>query len=130
MAGFETLSVSWDKVSQFLFRPQNDEDLEKLVDLSGYLIDHLEENERFEDLLHIVGNLISEYEDQHIEKPKATGIEVLKLLMEQHGLKQKDLKELGSSGVVSEILSGKRELNKRHIESLSKRFGCSPAVFF
>ncbi len=49
--------------------------------------------------------------------------------MEEHGLKQKDLTELGSPGVVSEILSGKRELNKRQIKSLSERFKCNPAIF-
>jgi HTH-type transcriptional regulator / antitoxin HigA len=130
MADFETLNVSWNQVSQFIFKPESDDDLDKLIELSGYLIDHLEENERFEDLLHIVGNLISEYESLHIEIPDATGLEVLKFLMDQHGLKQKDLSEIGSAGVVSEILAGKRELNKRHISTLSNLFGCSPAAFF
>jgi HTH-type transcriptional regulator/antitoxin HigA len=49
--------------------------------------------------------------------------------MQEHCLKQKDMTELGSPGVISEILSGKRELNKRQIKALSVRFGCSPAVF-
>jgi HTH-type transcriptional regulator / antitoxin HigA len=38
--------------------------------------------------------------------------------------------EIGSQGVVSEKLSGKRDLNKSHIAALSKRFSVSPAVFF
>ncbi len=50
--------------------------------------------------------------------------------MEQHGLKQGDLPEIGSQGVVSELLSGKRELNKHQIARLSERFGVSPATFF
>lgn len=50
--------------------------------------------------------------------------------MEEHGLKQDDLKEIGSQGVVSEILRGKRELNTRQISMLAKRFGVSPAAFF
>jgi HTH-type transcriptional regulator/antitoxin HigA len=49
--------------------------------------------------------------------------------MEEHGLTQADLSEIGSQGVVSEILHGKRELNTRQIKELSKRFGVSPAVF-
>jgi HTH-type transcriptional regulator/antitoxin HigA len=49
--------------------------------------------------------------------------------MEEHGLKQLDLSEIGSQGVVSEILSGKRQLNIRQIKILSKRFKVSPAVF-
>lgn len=34
-----------------------------------------------------------------------------------------------SQGVVSEILSGKRDLNVRQITQLAARFGVSPAVF-
>ena len=49
--------------------------------------------------------------------------------MEEHGLKQSDLLELGSQGVVSEILSGKRQLNIRQVKLLAKRFKVSPAVF-
>jgi hypothetical protein len=36
----------------------------------------------------------------------------------------------GSESIVSEVLSGKRELNKNHIERLSKKFKVSPALFF
>jgi len=45
-----------------------------------------------------------------------TGLDMLRFLMEQHGLRQKDLSELGSQGVVSEILAGKRELNLPEID--------------
>jgi HTH-type transcriptional regulator/antitoxin HigA len=49
--------------------------------------------------------------------------------MEDHGLKQSDLPEIGSQGVISEILSGKRPFNVRQIKLLSKIFNVSPAVF-
>jgi HTH-type transcriptional regulator/antitoxin HigA len=49
--------------------------------------------------------------------------------MEQHDLKQTDLHEIGSQGVVSEILTGKRELNLRQVRALSERFGVSAATF-
>ena len=42
--------------------------------------------------------------------------------MQQHGLRQADLPEVGSQGVVSEALSGKREPNARQINKLAKRF--------
>ena len=54
---------------------------------------------------------------------------VLKFLMREHGLRQSDLPEIGSQGVVSEVLAGKRDLNARQIKRLAKRFGVSPAVF-
>lgn len=51
--------------------------------------------------------------------------------MEANDLRQKDLASIfGSESVVSEVLHGKRGLNKSHIEKLSKRFGVSPAAFF
>ena len=56
-------------------------------------------------------------------------MQALKYLMEQRGLKQTDLSEIGSQGVVSEILTGKRELNIRQVRALSKRFGVSAATF-
>lgn len=49
--------------------------------------------------------------------------------MEENHMTQKDLPEVGSQGIVSEILSGKRALNLRQIRLLSRRFGISPAVF-
>lgn len=80
-------------------------------------------------LIDIVGELISSYENRHYPLPPATGLQALKFLMEQHGLKQSELPEVGSQGVVSEILAGKRELNIRQVRALSKRFKVSPATF-
>ena len=75
--------------------------------------------------------LIEAYEEEHYPIRAAKPVEVLAELMEASNLKQKDLASLfGSESVVSEVLRGKRELNKHHIERLSKRFGVSPAVFF
>lgn len=61
--------------------------------------------------------------------PTCSGADMLRFLMEEHGLTQSDLPEIGSQGVVSEVLSGKRELNVRQIRTLAKRFHVSPAVF-
>ena len=49
--------------------------------------------------------------------------------MDEHGLSQSDLPEVGSQGVVSEILRGRRQINLRQVRALSERFGVSPAVF-
>ena len=80
-------------------------------------------------LVDIVGDLIEDYESEHHPLPEATGVQALKFLMEQHGLKQSDLSEIGSQGVVSEILTGKRDLNIRQVRALSERFGVSAATF-
>ena len=75
--------------------------------------------------------LIERYEEENYAVPNASPADVLRFLLDQHGLKQRDLAaDLGGESVVSEVLSGKRKLNAAHIEQLSKRFHVSPAVFF
>lgn len=75
--------------------------------------------------------LIERYEEENYSLPKASPADVLRFLLSQHGLRQRDLaEELGGESVVSEVLSGKRRLNAAHIEQLSRRFHVSPAVFF
>ncbi len=59
----------------------------------------------------------------------STPLDTLKYLMEEHNLKQSDLTEIGSQGVVSEILAGKRTLNIEQIKKISYKFNVSPLVF-
>ena len=55
---------------------------------------------------------------------------VLRALMDQQGLTQSELAyELGSQGVVSEILSGKREMNLRQMRALAVRFSVPATAF-
>lgn len=82
-----------------------------------------------DELIDVVGELISEYEARCHRLPETTGVQALSFLMEQHGLRQADLPEIGSQGVVSEVLAGKRTLNVRQIRALAQRFGVSPATF-
>ncbi len=79
----------------------------------------------------VLMTLIEAYEEEHHPVPDASPLEVLRALMGAHDLRQKDLARIfGSESIVSEVLHRKRELNKSHIEKLSKRFHVSPAVFF
>jgi HTH-type transcriptional regulator / antitoxin HigA len=81
-------------------------------------------------LIDVLGHLVEQYEAKHYQIPKSSPIEIIRHLMEQHDLTQADLPEIGSQGVVSEILSGHRQLNRRQIEAISQRFKVSPALFF
>jgi HTH-type transcriptional regulator/antitoxin HigA len=75
--------------------------------------------------------LIERYERDHYSLPKTSPADVLRFLLDRHGLKQRNIsRELGGESVVSEVLSGKRKLNTTHIELLSRRFHVSPAAFF
>ena len=81
------------------------------------------------DLAETLSLSIEAYDDTPIPMPNASRPAILCTLMEEHGLAQSDLPEIGSQGVVSEILTGKRDLNVRQIAQLAARFGVSPAVF-
>lgn len=83
------------------------------------------------DLADLLTLLIEDFEEKHYQLPKATPTEVIAFFMDQHSLKQKDLVDVfGTASIVSEVLSGKRDLNKDHIARLSERFHVSPEVFF
>ena len=79
----------------------------------------------------VLVTLIEAYKEEHHSIAHASPVEVLRTLMDANSLRQKDLVPIfGSESIVSEILHKKRDLNKTHIEKLSRRFHVSPAVFF
>lgn len=104
---------------------------ERIVDTMNALMDSgaADESHALAPLLAMLGELVGDYEDVHHQILPATGVQVLEFLMAQHALRQSDLPEVGSQGVVSEVLRGKRILNRRQIQALSERFGVSSAVF-
>jgi HTH-type transcriptional regulator / antitoxin HigA len=81
-------------------------------------------------LIGVAGDRIRAYEDRvHPWPDTSSPATVLASLMQEHGLRQADLSEIGSQGVVSEILAGKRQLNVRQIAVLAKRFGVPADMF-
>ena len=98
--------------------------LESLLDEVG-----ADESHPIMGLIDIVAGLIDDYESGLHPLPQTNGVDALKFLMDQHKLKQADLYVIGSQSVVSEILSGKRELNLRQVRALSERFGVSADTF-
>lgn len=121
----------WPVVRDVFTVPHNDREYRKLVSFLDSVIDEVGEDEShpLASLMETLGSLIESYELQHVPELSGDPLYTLKTLMKEHGLKQADMKEIGSQGVVSEVLSGKRSLNSRQIKALSKRFAVSPAVF-
>lgn len=74
-------------------------------------------------LVDLLADRIREYEDRvHPWPDTSTPATVLASLMEEHGLKQSDLPEIGAQSVVSAVLAGKRQLNLRQVKALARRF--------
>jgi HTH-type transcriptional regulator/antitoxin HigA len=100
------------------------EALDALLDASGN-----DENHPLADMIETLGELIHVYEEEHYPMSDASGVDVIRLLMQEQGITQAELPEIGSQGIVSEVLSGKRELNIRMVRRLSERFHLDPKVF-
>jgi HTH-type transcriptional regulator / antitoxin HigA len=83
------------------------------------------------ELAELLTLLIEDFEEKRYRLPRGKPLDVLRFLMEQHNLLQKDLAEVfGTPSIVSEVMNGKRELNKKQIARLSARFHVSPELFF
>lgn len=95
------------------------------------IIDEIGEDEThpLADLAEALSVFVEAYDKSHYPTPSPSPRAMLRFLMEQHDLGQSDLPEIGSQGVVSEIIAGKRGLNVRQIACLAKRFNVSPGVF-
>lgn len=91
---------------------------------------HTDEGTQEADELALLLVLIKDYEDKHIQLPELDPIEVIKLKMEERGIKAKDLEPLvGSKGHVSSILSGRRELTLNTAKRLRDYFNIPAEVF-
>lgn len=126
----KTLEPHWQAISPYM-TIRNEGDYDRLVEQLNELIDEVgtDESHSMYGFMDTLGTVLHAYEEKHFSMPEEGGTAVLQYLMEEHGLRQSDLPEIGSQGVISEILSGKRELNVRQIRALAERFGVSAAVF-
>ena len=125
-----------DKYLQLLqdFPPRtinNDEELEATVAVIDKLLDRSSLTSEESDYLNVLGTLVFDYEQKNEPIPDIFGVELLKVLITEGGLLQKDLVPIfKTESIVSDILNGKRQLTVRHIQELARFFNLSPAVFF
>src|SRR5690242_8022158 len=122
----------WKYISTDIREPLNSQDYNKLSKLLDTLLDIIGEDENHElmGLVDVLSHMIAIYdESENYQLNAISGIEALKFLMAQHHLNQSDLPDIGSQGVISELLQGKRKLNLNQIKKLSKRFHVSPNTF-
>ncbi len=130
-AQLKEIAKVWPRIQNIFSVPHTEKDYKKCVTLLDSLIDEVGNDELhpLASLMETIGSLIETYETHKLPGVEGDPIDALKALMEEHGIKQSDLPEIGSQGVVSEIISGKRQLNIRQVKALGRRFNVSPAVF-
>jgi HTH-type transcriptional regulator/antitoxin HigA len=74
-------------------------------------------------LAEVLTLLIEDYEEKHYPLPGVSPNESLKALMDERGLKHKDIwPVLGNKGAATEILSGRRSISKAQAKRLSEFF--------
>ena len=74
--------------------------------------------------------LIESFEEKHYALEASTPHTRLRSLMQEHGLRQRDLLSIfGSRGVASEIVNGKRAISKAQAKKLARRFHAPAGLF-
>lgn len=87
-------------------------------------------NAEEERILHLLLTLVEKYEDEHYPMDNSLPLDILLHLMESNDLKQADLVNvIGSSGVVSEVVNGKRQISKNQAQALGNFFQVDPKLF-
>jgi HTH-type transcriptional regulator/antitoxin HigA len=110
--------------------PRTEADNERLIEL----LSELDERERltpeeqtFAELLAIV---ISDFEDKHYELPPVPPHEALKALMDDRGLRHKDVwPVVGNKGLTTEILNGRRRISMALAKRLALHFHVPVELF-
>ena len=87
------------------------------------------ENHPLAEVLYYLADQVKAYEDETFRIPAAAPNDVLRFLMEQHGLKQEDLGDCAPQSRISDILSGKRSISKEIAKRLARRFHVRADVF-
>jgi HTH-type transcriptional regulator/antitoxin HigA len=81
-------------------------------------------------LYKLLVTLIEVYETENYPMDKSEPHEILQHVMESSGTRQADLVGIiGSSGVVSEVVNGKRAISKAQAKALGDYFKISPSLF-
>lgn len=119
-------------IDRFPLRPiLTDAELDLAIATVNSLLAREELDQDESDYLDVLSDLVHKYESQHHPIPPVSDADMLRHLIEARETTQARVAaETGiSESTVSEVLAGKRKLNRRHIEALSRHFHVSPAVF-
>ena len=127
----EQISQSWHQIAPLLIPISSEEECNRREEQIRKLIKLNEDKKdaQISYLIQCMALTIEDYEKKEWTLEKPTAIEVLKYLMTEHGLNECDLPEIGDQKLVSDLLTGKRELNLTTIKILAKRFGVSTKTF-
>jgi HTH-type transcriptional regulator/antitoxin HigA len=120
-------------VALFMPRPLHDEvdyrnALDVLDAMAGFKL-----NVDQDDYFDAIATFVEKYEAEHhaIGGAAMTPVQLIRALMDEHGMNESDLgRLLGDRSLGHRILRGERELSKVHIRVLASHFRLNPAALF
>lgn len=99
---------------------------ERMLAVIEGLIDKGELSPEERKLLRLLTRLVEDFEEKAYPMGDVSSADVLKFLLEERGMKQKDLVPVfGSEGTTSEILNGKRPITIKTAKKLAEFLGLS-----
>jgi len=122
----------FELVLQFPLRPiRSDAELDEAVRMVDSLLDRRDLTPEEEDYLDVLGDLVERYEGESHPMAPVSDAEMLRHLIEAKGVSQTEVAEATgiADSTISEVLKGKRSLNRSHIGKLARYFSVSPEVF-
>lgn len=122
------------------YRKLLDEFMPKIIETEGEYEQMLERVEKLtfcknrtleeQALYQLLVQIVEVYENKNYQLDKSMPHEILQHIMDSSGICQADLVGIiGSSGVVSEIVSGKRSISKAQAKALGSYFKVTPSLF-
>lgn len=110
---------------------RNEEDFARIKGLADALADTVgdDQDHPLYSLFDLTMALIEQWENENVSLPQAHPREVLRYLLEEHGLTQKDLADIAAPTLIRDILAGHREISKRLAKSLAERFHVDIGAF-
>jgi HTH-type transcriptional regulator / antitoxin HigA len=119
-------------VLQLPLRPiRSEKELGAAVKMVDLLLDRKKLAPEEEDYLEVLGDLIEQYESEAHPMAPVSDVEMLRHLIEAKGVSQTEVSKATriADSTISEVLKGKRSLNRSHIGKLARYFNVSPDVF-
>lgn len=116
-----------------LRRIRTEKQYQAVQDRIDVLLDRGELTQEEQEYLTMLGMLVEAYEAsiEDEEDYELRGVELVKSLLEEHGLRQKDLVDIfKTESIVSAVLNGHRSLTVEHIDKLAQSFNLPPELFF
>jgi HTH-type transcriptional regulator / antitoxin HigA len=135
IGGKMTLTFDRETYAELLVQSQpkvivSDEENEKAIALAEELSHKPNRTPEEDALLELLTALIKKFEDENYPIPVTSPLEILKHLMEARDLIQENLVGvIGSRGVVSEVMNGKRSISKAQAKALGEFFSVEPSLF-